>query len=144
MTDRRLAVAAWESLFRAQHEVFADVSRDFASADVEQDEYDVLLTVVRSAGMTARLRDVTASMLISQPSVSRLVDRMVARGLVIKCADPADRRGALVIATDAGARAYRAFAVRHARSIAARMRALDDGELRTLIALTSKLRDQQA
>lgn len=144
MTDRRLAVAAWESLFRAQHEVFADISQDFATAEVEQDEYDVLLTVVRSAGMTARLRDVTASMLISQPSVSRLVDRMVARGLVTKCADPADGRGALVTATDAGARAYRAFAARHARSIAERMRALDDDELRTLIALTAKLREREA
>lgn len=140
MTDRRLAIAAWESLFRAQHEVFADISRDFEAADLGQDEYDVLLTVVRSAGMTARLRDVTASMLISQPSVSRLVDRMVTRGLVTKCTDPADGRGALVTATDAGARAYRSFAVRHARSIARRMRALDDGELRALLTLTSKLR----
>ena len=58
-----------------------------------QAEYDVLLTVTRGDDMTARLRDVTANMLISQPSVSRLVDRMAARGLIAKCADPDDGRG---------------------------------------------------
>ena len=60
--------------------------------------------------MTARLRDVTAIMLVSQPSVSRLVDRMVARGLVTKCADPDDGRGALVRATEAGAATFRRVA----------------------------------
>ena len=29
MTDRRLAIDAWESLFRAQHEVFDEISGDF-------------------------------------------------------------------------------------------------------------------
>ena len=80
MTDRRLAIDAWESLFRAQHEVFDEISCDFDDTALTQAEYDVLLTVTRGDEMTARLRDVTANMLISQPSVSRLVDRMAARG----------------------------------------------------------------
>ena len=99
MTDRRLAIAAWESLFRAQHEVLGEISVDFIQGDLSQAEYDVLLTVVRGQEHSARLRDVTANMLISQPSVSRLVDRMVARGLVTKCPDPQDGRGALLRAT---------------------------------------------
>jgi hypothetical protein len=45
MTDRRLAIDAWESLFRAQHEVFGDVSGDFDATALSQAEYDVLLTV---------------------------------------------------------------------------------------------------
>jgi len=100
----------------------------------------VLLTVVRSSEMTARLRDVTSNMLISQPSVSRLVDRMVTRGLIQKCPDPDDGRGALIRATEDGARAFRAVATVHGRSIAQRMSKLDDDELRTLHALTEKLR----
>lgn len=140
MTDRRLAIDAWESLFRAQHEIFGEISADFEGTALAQGEYDVLLTVTRSPGMTARLRDVTANMLISQPSVSRLVDRMVAEGLVTKCADPEDGRGALVTATPEGARAFRAVAAAHGRSIAARMSRLDDRELRTLLELTAKLR----
>ena len=140
MTDRKLALAAWESLFRAQHEVFHDMLADFDATDISQAEYDVMLTVTRSPDMTARLRDITANMLISQPSVSRLVDRMVTNGLVTKCADPDDGRGSLITATDAGARAFRAVATVHGRSIAERMSALDDDELRTLRALSDKLR----
>ncbi len=140
MTDRKLALAAWESLFRAQHEVFHDMLADFEGSDLTQAEYDVMLTVTRSPDMTARLRDITANMLISQPSVSRLVDRMVTRGLVAKCADPEDGRGALISATESGARAFRAIATVHGRSIAARMSALDDDELRTLRTLADKLR----
>jgi len=140
MTDRRLAIDAWESLFRAQHEVFGDINDDFDPKTLSQAEYDVLLTVTRGEGMTARLRDVTANMLISQPSVSRLVDRMVARGLILKCPDPEDGRGALVRATDAGAAAFRRIASLHGRAIADRMSVLDDAELAQLRELTAKLR----
>jgi DNA-binding MarR family transcriptional regulator len=140
MSDRRLAIDAWESLFRAQHEVFDEISCDFDDTGLSQAEYDVLLTVTRGEGMTARLRDVTANMLISQPSVSRLVDRMAARGLISKCADPDDGRGALVRATAEGASAFRRVASAHGRSIAERMSRLDDAELAQLRDLTAKLR----
>lgn len=140
MTDRRLAVAAWESLFRAQHEVFDELSGDFTGTDLTQAEYDVLLTVTRAPEMASRLRDVTANMLISQPSVSRLVDRMVARGLLSKCADPDDGRGSLVRATEEGAAAFRRIASNHAASIAERMSLLTDDELAQLRGLTEKLR----
>ncbi|MFT4259530.1 MarR family winged helix-turn-helix transcriptional regulator [Microbacterium sp.] len=140
MVDRKLALHAWESLFRAQHELFEAMSQDFEDAQLAQAEYDVLLTVTRSPGMTARLRDITSNMLISQPSVSRLIDRMVGRGLIAKCPDPEDGRGALIRATDAGAQAFRKLATVHGRSIAERMSRLDDDELQALQALTEKLR----
>ncbi|MFB7251143.1 MarR family winged helix-turn-helix transcriptional regulator [Microbacterium sp. NPDC056234] len=142
MTDRNLAIAAWESLFRAQHELFSEMAADFDGSDLAQGEYDVLLTVTRGPEMTARLRDVTQNMLISQPSVSRLIDRMVTRGLVTKHPDPEDGRGALIRATDAGARAFRRIATIHGRSIAERMSTLDEDELRTLLELTERLRRQ--
>jgi DNA-binding MarR family transcriptional regulator len=142
MTDRKLALEAWESLFRAQHELFNEMLSDFEDAEITQAEYDVLLTVTRSPEMTARLRDVTVNMLISQPSVSRLVDRMVARGLVTKCADPEDGRGSLLTATEAGARAFRTVATVHGRSIAERMSRLDEAELRVLRDLSKKLRSR--
>lgn len=140
MTDRRLAIDAWESLFRAQYEVFGEISCDFDDDELSQAEYDVLLTVTRSTDMVARLRDVTGNMLISQPSVSRLVDRMATRGLISKCSDPDDGRGALVRATAEGADRFRTVAMRHGRSIAERMSHLSDDELAQLKSLTTKLR----
>ncbi|TXK11984.1 MarR family winged helix-turn-helix transcriptional regulator [Microbacterium hatanonis] len=143
MTDRRLAVEAWESLFRAQHEVFDELRSDFDDSDMSQAEYDVLLTVTRGDDMTARLRDVTANMLISQPSVSRLVDRMVANGLLSKCPDPEDGRGTLVRATEAGVSSFRRVASIHGASIARRMSLLSNDELAQLRDLSSKLRAQR-
>ncbi|MGF3056101.1 MarR family winged helix-turn-helix transcriptional regulator [Microbacterium sp. YY-01] len=141
MSDRQLAVQAWESLFRAQHELFVAMkATDFDDADLSLAEYDVLLTVVRAPQATARLRDVTANMLISQPSVSRLVDRMVTRGLVTKHPDPEDGRGSLVTATPEGVHSFRAIAAVHAATIAQRMSKLTADEQRTLLTLTRKLR----
>ncbi len=140
MTDRRLAISAWESLFRAQHQVLHEISGDFCEEDLTQAEYDVMLTVARGDEGAARLRDVTANMLISQPSVSRLVDRMVARGLISKCPDPEDGRGAVVRATEKGLAAFRRVATTHGRSIAERMSVLSDDELTQLRTLTAKLR----
>ena len=115
---------------------------DLDGTPLSQGEYDVLLTVTRAPEMTARLRDVTANMLISQPSVSRLIDRMVTAGLVAKRPDPQDGRGALITATDDGARIFRSVASVHARHIAERMSKLDDDELRTLRMLTERLRSR--
>ncbi|MEI3847939.1 MULTISPECIES: MarR family winged helix-turn-helix transcriptional regulator [unclassified Microbacterium] len=140
MSDRKLAVEAWESLFRAQHELFLEMSADFEGAGLSAAEYDVLLTVTRCPGRTVRLRELTARMLISQPSVSRLVDRMVGRGLVTKEIDPQDGRGALIRATEEGSRAFHRIALVHARTIASKMSALTPEEQRTLRDLTAKLR----
>ena len=49
-------------------------------------------------------------------------------------------RGAIVTATDAGARAFRTVAATHGATIADRMSTLDDEELATLLRLTQKLR----
>jgi len=140
MTDRRLAVTAWESLFRAQHEILGDISGDFRDDELSQAEYDVMLTVTRCPENSARLRDITANSLISQPSVSRLVDRMVARGLITKCGDPSDGRGSVVTATPEGITAFRRLAAAHGRTIADRMSTLSTDELTQLAALTAKLR----
>ena len=73
MTDRRLAIDAWESLFRAQHEVFDEIAGDFDDSDLAQGEYDVLLTVTRGDGMTARLRDGDDQMPMSSPASRRSI-----------------------------------------------------------------------
>lgn len=139
MDEHRLALEAWESLFRAQHAAFAAMSDDF-NHELTQGEYDVLLTVTRGKQYGARLKDVTTNMLISQPSVSRLVDKMVSKGYLVKSEDPSDRRGYYLEATDAGRQAFHAVAVRHSHSILHQMREFDEAELRQLILLSNKLR----
>lgn len=138
---QRLAVTAWESLFRAQVGVMRALSADFPAHDLSLNEYDVLFNLSQQPDRSARLRDINQLVLLSQPSVSRLVDRLVARGFVEKCPDTHDRRGTIVRITESGFERYRAVAVTHMRTIDGIMSdALSADELRQLTALTDKLR----
>jgi DNA-binding MarR family transcriptional regulator len=139
--DKAAAVSAWESLFRAQVTVMRNLNADFPSADISFNEYDVCFNLSRQPGRRIRMRDLTGHLLLTQPSVSRLVDRLVQRGIVDKQPDPADARGVIVALTSHGFDLYRRVAVQHAASIAEQVGAgLDDDELATLDRLCTKLR----
>lgn len=141
VTDAAAAVAAWEALFRAQVAVMRRLSAEFPDGEVSLGDYDVLFTLSRAPEHRLRIRDLGENLLISQPSVSRLVDRLVSRGLVAKTPDPDDGRGIIVILTDAGFAAFRRAAVRHMESIVDRVGgALEDDELRQLTELCDRLR----
>ena len=141
MTDRELAVSAWESLFRAQVGVLRVLGTEFPTKDMSLNEYDVLFNLSLQPERRARLRDINQLVLLSQPSVSRLIDRLVARGLVSKHSDPTDKRGTIVAITDVGFAKYRDVAHHHMNTITDLMgSALTDDELAQLRNLTTKLR----
>jgi DNA-binding MarR family transcriptional regulator len=141
MSDAAIAVTAWEALFRAQVAVMRRLSAEFPAGDVSLNDYDVLFTLSRAPESRLRIRDLGENLLISQPSVSRLVDRLAARGLVFKRPDPEDGRGVIVGLTDAGSASFRRAAVRHMQSIVERVGgALDDEELVQLTELCDRLR----
>ena len=141
MGDKAAAVNAWEALFRAQVSVLRKLNSEFPTGELSLNEYDVLFNLSRQPDWRARIRDLNRLLLITQPSVSRLVDRLVARGLVRKETDPGDGRGTLVRLTDDGYALFRRVAVAHAASIHRLVgAALTDKELATLAALSNKLR----
>ncbi|MFF2050386.1 MarR family winged helix-turn-helix transcriptional regulator [Leifsonia sp. NPDC058194] len=135
------AVSAWESLFRAQVAVMRSLATEFPTKDISFNEYDVLFNLSRQPDRTLRLRELNKHVLLTQPSVSRLVDRLVARGLLAKCPDPVDARGTLIMLTDTGFEMFRSVAVEHMKTITSRVGGrLDPEELETLAALCDKLR----
>lgn len=141
MSQRSTAVHAWESLFRAQVQVMRELQEEFPTHAISLNEYDVLFNLTRQPERSARLRDINRLVLLSQPSVSRMVDRLVAKGYVEKCSDAHDRRGTVVRITDAGYDVYRTVAVQHMASITDVMtRTLSPEELQQLQALTDKVR----
>jgi DNA-binding MarR family transcriptional regulator len=135
------AVSAWESLFRAQVAVMRSLAAEFPTKDISFNEYDVLFNLSRQPNRQLRLRDLNKHVLLTQPSVSRLVDRLVARGLVAKFPDPVDARGTLIALTDTGFEMFRSVAVEHMKTITSRVGGhLEPEELETLAALCDKLR----
>ncbi|CAD5990483.1 MarR family winged helix-turn-helix transcriptional regulator [Agreia sp. COWG] len=142
MTNPVSPIAAWESLFRAQVAVMRQIASEFPSDVISLNEYDVLFTLTLSENRTLRIRELSESVLLTQPSISRLVDRLAARGLVSKLTDPTDGRGTLVALTEDGFSLFRDAARIHGRSISGRMTAaLEPDELTELARLTRKLYD---
>lgn len=136
----RAAVDAWEQVFRLQ----ATLLRRFDAQDVWSGlsvrEYDVLYTLARSGGR-CRLGELSQEVYLPQPSLSRLVDRLVTRGLLTRAPDPHDGRGVLVVLTDEGATAQREIGGRHAAGIAREFSALSADELAELARLCRKVLD---
>ena len=131
MTDRTAAVDAWESLYRAQVTVFRQLRAEFPDGEVTLTEYDVLFNLYRQPERRARIRDLTPQLLLSQPSVSRLIERLDgARARRRAPATRADARGTLVALTAAGVDVFRRVGAQHSAWIAERMSVLTPDELR--------------
>jgi DNA-binding MarR family transcriptional regulator len=136
-----LAASSWEALFRAQSTLLRRFAADDVWDPISLREYDVLFTLSRCPDHRARLRDLNREVLLSQPSLSRMVERMEVAGLVAREPDRADGRGTVVVLTPAGVAMQRSVGRRHAAGIRRFVgQALDEEELRTLQRLCDKLR----
>jgi DNA-binding MarR family transcriptional regulator len=102
-------------------------------------EYDVLYTLSKCQ-VPISLTELNRHVLLSQPAMSRMVDRLAGRGLICRAADPEDRRGVRLSLTPAGRALQRRVGRQHARDVARAMRGvLDAGEIRQLEAIGRKL-----
>jgi DNA-binding MarR family transcriptional regulator len=122
--------------------------KQFAAEDVWQDlsmrEYDVLYTLSKCRE-PVRIGELHRHVLLSQPALSRMVDRLVERGLIERCPDPADGRGVRLSLTDVGRDTQHQIGRRHARSVAQALTAeLRPDELRQLAAICWKLAGRPA
>jgi DNA-binding MarR family transcriptional regulator len=145
MTTRRSpANSAWEALLSAH----AGLIKEFAAAGswepISMREYDVLYTLSKCS-KPVRLSELNRHVLLSQPALSRMVDRLVERGLVERKADPADARGLHLSLTAAGRATQRDLGRRHGRTVAQVLSAeLSPAELRQLEALCLRLASRPA
>jgi DNA-binding MarR family transcriptional regulator len=133
---------AWESLLAAHAALIRELSghRDIW-ADLSMKEYDVLYTLSKCPGPVS-LSELNRHVLLSQPAMSRMVDRLAGRGLVARSTDPDDRRGVRLSLTGAGRELQRHVGRQHARDVARAMTgALTNDELRQLAVICDKLAD---
>jgi DNA-binding MarR family transcriptional regulator len=143
--DPRQATQAWESLFRAQVSVMRRLQADDIWQELSWREYDVLVNLSTADAIGMRLRDLNERIVLSQPSLSRMVERLEARGLVLRTASIEDARGTLVRITAEGRRLQKIVGRRHVQSIAAYVgSALCPEDLAELTRLTGLLRAAQA
>jgi DNA-binding MarR family transcriptional regulator len=138
-TQKTRANDAWEALLSAHAALMKEFAAEDIWADVSMREYDVLYTLSKCRE-PIRMSELNRHVLLSQPALSRLVDRLAERGLVERRPDPADARCVRLSLTAAGQAIQRQVGHSHARSVARAMTAgLDPAELRQLETICLKL-----
>jgi len=84
----------------ASYAVYRDFGREVRNAGLSSLEWRVLASLADNDG--ASVGDLAREVLAKQPTLTKLVNRMQAAGLVERAADPVDARRTLVMATSAG------------------------------------------
>ena len=136
---RHLANDAWEALLSAHATVMKQFAAEDIWAEVSMREYDVLYTLAKCEE-PIRISELHRHVLLSQPALSRMVDRLARRGMIERQPDPADGRSVRLALTDTGRAVQRQVGRQHARSVARALTAtLSRSDLRELEAICGKL-----
>jgi len=136
----RQASETWESLFRAQVGVMRRLRQDPAFRELPIGEYDVLFNLSRCATGWTRLNELNQHLLISQPSLSRMVDRLESKSLVQKRPAQNDQRGVEIALTEEGRALQRHIGTSHVQRIQEVLApVLTAAEMEQLKALTDRI-----
>ena len=104
-------VALWGELTQATDHVRARLSRLLgAGPGLAPDEVELLMLLADAPERRLRMIDVSESLRLSKSGVTRLVDRLQERGLVVRAACPSDRRVVYAGLTEHGATVLEAAA----------------------------------
>lgn len=105
-------------------------------------QFEVLLRLVRTPGHRMRMSDLAAQTTLSASGLTRVVDRLVAHGLVGRAACPSDRRGSFAVLTTKGERRILAAVPDHVAQLTELLgAAFSTAEIAAFSALMRRLRD---
>ena len=117
LSNVKQTAEAWESLFRAQVGVMRRLQRDPEFKELTMREYDVLFNLSRCPTGWTRLNELNEHLLISQPSLSRMVERLENKGLVQRRPARNDQRGVELALTEEGRAMQKRLGRIHVRGI---------------------------
>lgn len=100
LDDPRLTAAGL--LFEVSTGLAAQLTGQITAAGISMSEFEVLLRLSRSEATRLRMSDLATQANLSSSGLTRLVDRLEARGLVRRQACPSDGRGSFAVLTDDG------------------------------------------
>jgi len=142
-TDRvQTSTDAWEALYRAQVTVMRRLQRQPEFAELSAREYDVLFNLSRADEAGMRLNELNEYVLLTQSSLSRMLERLELKGLVHRWQDPQDLRGLRIKLTEQGRTMQAQIAEQFRLHVHELMSAgLDPDELLILTRLSDRLRE---
>ncbi len=99
---------AWHGFLRTHAALVRELDMEMQEEHgLSLTQYEVLLLLARSDDGSVRMSDLADGALLSLSGLSRLVDRLVAMGLVERAQCPSDRRSSLACLTTAGRKRFR-------------------------------------
>lgn len=131
-------------LFAEAHAALsARVERELERAHgLSGQRFEVLIRLVRSPGHQLRMTDLAAQTTLSASGLTRVVDRLVAEGLVERVSCPSDRRGSFARLTALGEERILAAVPAHLAQITEVLEtAFAPNDLERFSALLRQLRD---
>lgn len=115
--DRRLG--PWRSFLRAHTRVVRELERELQDEQqLALTDYDVLVELAAAGEHRLRMSELADRLLLSRSGATRLIDRLVADGLVERVDCESDRRGQWASLTDAGHARLRRASPTHRRGVA--------------------------
>lgn len=109
---------AWRAFLRAHARVIRKLERELQDDErLTLTDYDVLVQLARAEDRRMRMSELADGLLLSRSGATRLVDRLVAEGLVERVMCDTDRRGQWASLTDAGFDRLRRATPTHLRGV---------------------------
>ena len=133
---------AFDLLLRTASELDQQVAQLLRPAEVTPAQYNVLRILRNAGGAGLACSDVSERLVRADPDVTRLLDRLEARGLVVRSRDTTDRRVVIARITDDGLAVLAKLGESIAALHAEQFRRLDRQEFRTLVSLLERLRGE--
>jgi len=110
-------VSAWAGLLRTHAAVLPKVERALAPTGLPLTWYDVLLVVNAAPGRRLRMTELGQQAVVSRERVSRVVTELERAGLVVREANPDDKRSSFTVITPEGRRRLRTSAPVYLKAI---------------------------
>lgn len=127
----------WLVLMKAHRAVARHASRSIEASGLGLSDFAVLEMLLNKGPQ--RINDIGRSVELTSGSITTAVDRLEARGLLVRELDDADRRSRIVRLTPAGRAHISGIFAKHAEALEAAAGGLTKAERKTLIALLKKL-----
>ena len=137
---RTLEVRVWLRLLATATAIESEVRSHLARRyDTTLPRFDALAQLARAPdGVT--MGELSRLLMVTKGNVTGLVDRLVADGLVERCADPMDRRSSIVRLSPTGAQAFTTWLPAHDKIIHALLGRVDRADLQSLQDLLDGLK----
>ena len=132
------SVRTWRAMLELHADLIAELEREFiARHGLTVSEFDVLANLSPRAGM--RHGELASRVILTRTALTRLIDRLVTRGLVERSAVSGDQRGVLVSLSDEGRRVRRAAMRTNTQVVRRAFAGLDPDQTRHLGELVAAL-----